>query len=109
MLIEELNNGRSGKVLTDRSESTDVAEQDGDLLLNAAEIMAVMDETMGDGGIRDGAEHRTVAVMESEVRGHIVEGRREQADLVMGFDGNSEVVISGGDLMGGVGEIADGA
>lgn len=83
VLIQEVDDLMGGQLFADRGEATDIAEEHGDVFLDAAEVVVVVDEAVGDGGVGDGAENGVVAIFEGEVGGHFVEGGGEQADFVL--------------------------
>lgn len=79
MVVEKLDDIMSGQLFAKRGETTNVTEEHRDLLLDAAEIVAVVDQTLSDCRVSDGAENGAIAFFEGEVGGHFVEGTGQEA------------------------------
>ena len=79
MLVEKLDDIMRGQLFAKRGETTNVTEEHRDLLLDAAEIVAVVDQSLSDGRVSHGAEDGAIAFFEGEVGCHFVEGTGQEA------------------------------
>ena len=79
VVIEKLDDVMSGQLFAEGGEAANVAEEHRDLLLDAAEIVAVVDQALSDGRVSDGAENGAIAFFEGEVGGHFIEGTGQEA------------------------------